>query len=625
VAAQMPNEDGLLEAVVSDMAIVAQAREHYKSVDGYQQRLLAKLADLHHYYAPQSGDQWPEDVTMRPGKIHYTANYCKPAVDIRARLLSLLPRISQEPNGVDEAALKDAENAEKIMLRFLELSGWEMWLAEFTRICGIYGFGVLKPFWNTKENRPDVIVLENPGHLRVGWGSSDFRTKDWAIYEYSISPMEVMRRFPDLIVKPNRGGRPTILKQGGTHSDPLNQRPVVAGRPYLLSRPLPYEPSEYEGKQITCWDYWFKDANGDIWNAIIVGGDQIAGEPKAHPEFNDLPYIWNENDHEPGVPWGIASHEHVIDLQREFNRLVSHALQITADEIDPAWQINADSGLDGVVPRSGEIVAVGEDKEVKPIPKSFNFPPVLNMIAELKDQYHDITGSPRILFGTSPGSQTTGRALAVQVEAAANRLDFSRRYLYQSLRELLIAWAFMLEKRKLKAGGVNLGKSVSGFRRWKIIAPEITPKDVIEASNNAIQKVQAKIISLKTAREELGYDSPIDEETLVVEERANVDLFPGDVQVKMAVLQALQALQMQEQAQQAATAGLGNVVNSEQAQGPGLAEDDNEAPPGPATVEGSLPPAGGPAPGGQVATALIRPTTGGQAQALNQLATQSRL
>jgi hypothetical protein len=621
----MPDEEGILEAL-QDMEIVEQAREHFQSVDAYQNRLISRLRRLHHFAYPMDGDQWPEDQLLRPEKIHMTANLCKPAIDVDARMQALIPRIVQEPNGTGEEERASAEAAEKIMQRFLELSGWDLWMSDLTRIKCAYGYAVLKPFWNVKENRPDAVVIENPSNLRVGWGSSDFRDIDWALYEYSISPIEVMRRFPDVVIVPNKGGRPTVMKHGGDHADPLDQKHSLSRRPQLQMRPIPYQESEYESQQVTCWDYWFKDVKDVVWNAIIIDGEVIGGEVARHRELMDIPYIVIENDHEPSMPWGIATHEAIIDLQIEMNRALSHAAQIIADEIDPAWQINSMSVPDGVVPRSGEIVATGDEgAEIKAIPKSVNFPPVVTLIEEFKDQYHDITGLPRILFGTSPGSQTTGRALAVQVEAAANRLDFKRRRLYQGLRELLIYWAFMVEKRKLKTGGFDVGAAVSGFRRWKIIAPEITPKDVIEASNNAIQKVNAKIISLQSAREELGYDSPKDEEKLVIEERSNVDLFPGDVQVKTAVLQALQALTMQQQqmgAQQAGADAQGQMVAQEQGLAPGRAEDDNQQP---ATVAGGPAPAGGPQEGSTVATALIRPTTGGQAQALNQLATQRRI
>ena len=626
----MPTGEGILEAI-SDAKLVAQAAEHYQSVDAFQGRLLAKLRRMHHYYAPPRGDQWPEDLTQRPGKLHMTSNYCKPVVDVDARLQAKLPRISQEPNGTDEDDLKDAEAAEKVMQRFLELSSWQLWMGDFTRTKCTYGFGVLRVFWNKKENRPDVVVVENPGNLRIGWGTSDYREMDWAIYSYGISPIEAMRRFPDLIITPQKDREPYVIKRGGTHDDPLAQMtPVPTSRPQLLDRPTDHMPSEYEGRQVSCWNYWFKDTTGGVWEAFIVGG-QLAGKPKRHPELPDIPYIIVENDHEPGVPWGIATHETIIDLQIELNRALSHAAQITNDELDPAWVMegdNADSVPDGLVPRGGEILAAGTGNKIVPLQKTVNFAPLMQFISEVKEQMHDLTGLPRILFGQSPGSQTTGRALSVQVEAAINRLDPKRERLYQGLRELLLFWGFMVEKRN--PGGI--GSLVKGFRRWKIVAPEITPRDVLEMTTNVQNQIQAKIISLKTARDMLGYDSPVDEEALIIAERNNIDLFPGDVQVKIAGLLQLLSLQMQQQQmqqqpgiEQAGDEAQGALANLEQQAQPSLGQHMNDGAAQPATQVGSPAPAGGPAPGGPVGTTLIRPQASGQAQALNQIAVQRRL
>ena len=210
----------------------------------------------------------------------------------------------------------------------------------------------------------------------------------------------------------------------------------------------------------------------------------------------------------------------------------------------------------------------------------------------------------------------------MQVEAAANRLDFKRRRLYMGLRALLAFWSFMLEKRNPTVGRMQLGKVVKGHRRWKIIAPEITPKDVIEATTNQINKIQAKGVSLKSARDNLGIDSPEDEEQLIIEERSNVDLFPADVQIKAAVMQMLQAIQMQ-QAAAGQTNPQGALANQEQQAQPTQGQAMNDGAAQPATLEGGPPPGNG-AP--TIATQLIRPNAEtGQTTALNQLATSRRV
>ncbi len=133
----------------------------------------------------------------------------------------------------------------------------------------------------------------------------------------------------------------------------------------------------------------------------------------------------------------------------------------------------------------------------------------------------------------------------------------------------------------------------------------------------------------------LGVDSPEDELKLIQLERANPQLFPGDVQAYVAVMNMLQQMQQQKaQMDQAAqqlqapqeaalaggpggalAAGAAAAQNQEFGMQPSLTEDMNQAGPAqPMTQEG------GPAPAGSnpTSTTLIRNTPTGQATTLQQ-------
>jgi hypothetical protein len=630
-------DDGLL-AALEEAELLASIVSRYTQTDSYQARLKSAYTRLYHYYNPLNGDQWPEDQVVRPGKIHMTLNVIKPAVDVDSRLQSVLPRLALVPDGSDPETMKRAELAESLFIRFLELSGWEEWIALFNQSRSLFGKGVLKPVWNTEDKRPDVVVVENPANLRIGWGSSDYKVKDWALYEYALSPEAAMRRWPDLVItNPSKGkDKPLSVVRSGTHDDPLMQKlpPTGSGEVNrLLARPTPYQPSDYEDKQVAVWDYWYKKQNGTICNVIVVGRQAIAQRDE-HPEYPDIPYIVAENDHALGNPEGVSTAEPIIDLQIEMNRALSHWAQLVADEIDPAWQLtgdNADAVPGGIVPRSGEIVAVGSGNEIKPIPKGVNQFPLAELIKTFWDAYHKETGLSEILFGQTPSADISGRALAVQIEGAINRLDFRRRRLYGALRELLIFWGYMVEKVDPKVEVTVEGQTklasvaelTKGFRRWKIVPPEITPRDVIESTTNVANKVNAKLVSLRTGMDELGVDSPEREIDLIKLERADASLFPGDVNAKVAVVAALlQAMQMAAQSGMTLDQLLGSATGQLQAQQQGaqpqgVQGDNGSSPPQPATAAGGPPPAGGQGPAG---TTLVRAQPNGQAQTLNQLA-----
>lgn len=656
--------DVALEAELSRMEAEArvgvEAHERFVQVDAYQSVLKSKYRRYHFYYAPPYGDQWPEDLAQRPGKIHATANIIKPAVNIDARIQALLPRISLAPDGLTEEQRTRAESCEKLMLTWLDLSGWEVWLGTLTRVKSLYGKGIVKVFWNKDGKRPDARPVENPGNLRIGWGSSDFSVMDWALYEYSISPQEAMVRFPGTVIT-NKDGRLHLqLMSESNHGDPLNQSSPMRSADNL-SRPLPYQPSDYESKQVAVWDYWYKKPNKKggftVCNAMFIGGALVtpAGQKSPlmeHAYLPDIPYIVIPQDTEPGNPEGLSMVEDLIDLQVELNRAMAHWMQLVADEIDPAWVLegeNADSIPPGMVPKGGEVVAAGSGNKLRPLDKGVNIFPVAELVKSIWEHYHKISGLSEILYGQVPGAQTSGRAVAIQVEAAGNRLDPRRRLLYSGLRELLVFWAIMAERINPKMPvGVDeeTGKTlyagvkeiVSGYRRWKIVPPEITPRDLIENTQNELNKVQGSLSSLRTAMDAIGQDSPEAELDLIRQEKMDAQLNPAAVQAYTALLIQMQQLQAQQQAMQqqlqqlplGAGPGQGgypqppdgavaqgetavNAVQQAQfaAQPQAVAEDQNQ----PMTQAGSVPAAAGQGPSPQESTTLIR-----QGNALNQIA-----
>jgi hypothetical protein len=645
MALTLSEQELIEEFADSKPAVQTQARTRYSLSEAYQSQVVSKYRDLHHYYNPLNQDHWPQDVALRPGKIHTTSNLCKAAVDVDARLQSIPPRITIPVATLSPDERKRAEAAEALLLLWLDLSGFDTWLNTLCQVKSIYGKGVLKPYWDDKLKRGDVSVIENPANLRLGWGSSDYKRIDWALYQYGLSYQEIALRWPEVKIDPGRGqwDPPDILYHQGDHSDPLAQKDDEFWRPFYRNL------SEYERTQIRVWDYWYKKSDGVVCNAAFLNGTLIDG-PYPHPELADIPYIVIEQDHEPGSPEGIATIEPIMNLQDEFNRLLSHGLQHIADDVDPAWYLSgpsADTVPVGIVPKAGEVTGVGENR-VDAWPKSVNVFPIQEMMNELWNEFHRLTGLPEILFGQTPGADTSGRAIAIQVEAAANRLDPRRRRLYNGLKELLVFWTIMSEEKdpKIEVGKdeetgavktVGVGALVKGFRTWKIIAPEITPRDNFEVTQNETNKVNAKLSSLRSAMNQIGVEAPEAELAIIAQEQANLKLNPAAVQAQISVLTIaaqLEQMQMQNEQMRAQIGQLsaggpqqppGSILNPEAGQAalaaqqaqaqPTAFEDQNQ----PMTQAGTPPPQGAPPPGGNPAalTALTRQGQGMQQIAFN--------
>jgi len=622
-----------LYAELDNAELELQARRHYTQTSSYAAYWATKYERFHRYYAPLDGDQWPEDLAARPGMIHLTHNIIAPAVDTEARIESRLPRITIVPDGTDDETRARAEAAEKIYLRWLKISGWKVWMADAAKTKSIYGKVVLKPTWNKRDKRPGVSVLEMPQNLRIGWGDSDYTMIDWTLYEYSLSPMQAMAKFPEVQISyEGRGGKKVNVIRHGDHADPLSQSaPLRRNRTDTAQ-------TEYENKQVRIWDYWCKkidrEGNEHIVNAFFVEG-VLAKDPVNHDYLPDIPYIVIEHDHEPGSPEGIGDVEPLIDIQVQMNRAFSHWAQLINDEVDPAYQIDAESVPGGIVPRAGEILAAGEGKQVRPIEKGLKDFPIANLVEALKQAFHFRSGLSEILFATPPGAQTAGRALNVQIEASANRIDPRRDRLYMGLEELLIFWSEMATyaNPEIMVGFDDQGQPqtravkdvLGGFRNFNFVAPEITPRDNLELITAVVNKLNAKLISVEAAMDELGVDSPLAMIQTIEKERMNPRLFPGDTQAYVAVIAMLQQYQMTEATM--AQQGLGGdpaadsqgamMAAAQGAQPQGTQGDNGSGVPQPATAPGSPPPQGA---GGLQNQTLIRANnaTGG-AQALQQI------
>src|SRR5688500_14437557 len=129
-------DSGFNEAVEDlEIARLARARFSVEEPDGMLRR--SRYERYHALYAPQGGDQWPEDLIERAGKLHISANMARAFVDIEARLLSILPRITNKPDQADDTDLRNrAEAAEKVVLRWLEMSGWDVWMFSLNQVRG---------------------------------------------------------------------------------------------------------------------------------------------------------------------------------------------------------------------------------------------------------------------------------------------------------------------------------------------------------------------------------------------------------------------------------------------------------------------------------------------------------
>lgn len=609
-----------LEDTLIALEIEKNARDRYAAGYSEAQFRANRYETYHKYYAPAGGDQWPEDLAERPGKLHFTCNLIRGFVDTEARLLSIEPRmvLPADLKG-NEDSERRAEATERLFDRYLDFSGFDGWSFTFNQVKSLYGLGILKPFWNEVTEMPDVTVIEQPQNVMFGWADSNFLDLDWVIYHYSISGLRARMNYglgKEDILAGAKMITPTTLG-GGDHADPIETLNTASrqGR----------QVTDYERAHVPVWDYWYLDEEGTVFNALLVAGKLVQG-PTAHPELPTIPYIPVESDHEPGSPDGHGTAEMLLDLQMGLNRAVSHYAQHVWDTTDPAYQLVGPEAPmvvpAGLIPSAGEVIAPGPNAQVAEIRSGVNNFPFDSLINTYWQMAHRLTGLSEILFGSPPGAQTSARALQAQLDSSINRLDPKRRRYYEGLRALFSFWHYMLQKKNPKIDGIGVAEVIEGMNNWKIVAPEISPRDVIEHTQNVLNKVNGKLVSLQSAMDEVGVDNPLEELDKIMAERSNAHLFPGDAQAIAAVVATLQAIAAQQGAQGAAAQGQQAAVGAEQdamAAQPTLGEGDNQM-----TQEGMPPPEGSPEPIGGELRPIVREAGGEGPGAMSELRLPTR-
>ena len=625
--------------IFGNLDVEATARDRYSS--GLPDALLRRQTyeKYHRWYAPPGGDQWEEDILERPGKIHINANIIRRFIDTEARLLSIKPRITIRGQS-DEQRSRMAEATEKLFDKWLQQSGMSSWYFTFEQTKALYGLGILKVFWNDKTKQPDVIVVEQPQNIMLGWGDSQFISLDWAIYHYKISKLQARMRYkecPEEFLNLEPEPPSNLSNRGGKHTDPLDQTNMFSTGGRI--------ETDYERDQVTVWDYWYLDEDGKVYNAILINGHIVEG-PTLHTELPAIPYIVAEHDHEPGSPDGRGMAELLIDIQDGLNRAISHYAQYIWDNSDPAYQLAGPEAPmtipDGLVPRPGEIVAPGPNARIELINMGVNNFPFDALIASYWNVAHRVTGLSEVLFGIPSSAQSSGRAIAIQLESSINALDPKRQRSYIAIETLLMMWHHMAMKKKpivaperkevdeetgeeVTVPALRASDIIKGMTEWHIVAPEITPRDVREHTMNTIDKINAKLLSTETGMHDIGVENPLEELDRIRKERSDAHLYPGDAQGILAVAATAQQIGMQQQQQgamAAAAEGMGAqdaaLADRQEAQ-PSLSEDMNQV----ATGAGMPPGQGGEEMGGQFRP-ILRQGPDMQSQAMSEIRLPTR-
>jgi hypothetical protein len=478
-------------------------------------------------------DHWADHPTARTkGKVHVSVNDADMYVDIPADIQSIPPDVEYLPVSPAMSDIADADRREKLMRLWWLRNNMDLSLGAVARVRALYGVGVVQPYWENGE--PKVRVEQTPQNLRIGWAANDYTQMDWAMRIYALSPAQIERKFKLLfdVTQVNGEWWPLVYPSGimlYESGDSLTRRTM------------------YERAHIVCFDYWYRDSAGKVWNAGYVGNHQLHLE--SHSEFDEIPFIWIPNGIIPGRPQGAGELYRIEPLIRERDEALTRNGQAfaSAGQMFQVVGPNAPSDRvqDSAFPKPGKVSTPGPGNELKPVQPWMPEYQLDLYLKRLDTLLMDETGISETLKGVVQQRVLgSSKALRTEVMMYEPRIQMKRDILYSGMiHRLWEMTAKMWERKDPRAK-----KIIAGQYQVMVTAPEIIAHDDLEQMQRASVGVQNRIISLRTAHKWIGILNSTEEIAEIVEQQTNAALNPQAVTQQISLIATTRQLGMPPEA-----------------------------------------------------------------------------
>ena len=574
--------------------LIEKITEYKTMLDGEQSRIKALFRRFDNLYDPQSfttggADHWPEHA--RPGVTHISVNVPRSYVDIPASLQAITPTENVVPNELTTDGRDKAARAERLYYKWLDEDDREVKDEIACQVKSLYGWTFGKVYWDADARMPRLQIIESPENLYVGWGASDYRRMDWAIYCYGLTPQAVNEDFGlavDALPGQDRSYVPYVLP--ADHADPLG---TISK--FTRDMTAPGRQTAYDDLMVEVYDFWYKkrvSGKTQIWNAIYVGNRLIENAP--HTEYDDLPYLILKNGNVPGSPYAPSELYDIEQLLREKDeRLSEQAAMIHGIAMGQRWQLTGPDAPDEVpanaLPQPNGVAAPGPGNRIEPITPFMPEFAIEDYIKRIDRELEVVSGLNELLLGTVPtNSLNSSKAIAAMLANYEARIARKRKLLYRWRRDVWEMAAKIWERKDRKVKAI-----IDGHYRLDIRSPELNPRDDLETAQRAINLVQNRIWSAKRAMDATGVDDPEDEQNVIRDEQTDASLNPAAVLQQTQLMAGLASLQQppnQANQQQVAEAAQKGANAQRQMNRPAKGSASNNGPENAANPPGSSQP-----------------------------------
>jgi hypothetical protein len=383
---------------------------------------------------------------------------------------------------------------EQAVLRHVQRSRLPRAWYSATRKKNIYGHSWLRVLPDIDRRTVINTVIPDPSTVYPVWSAYGDRRLDAVLVATRRSAASAAAQYPGSVELERDG----ITARSDGYYNPTQDRSDEKDRAFVWVE-----------------DYWYLDAawsdegildgrpyrvSGRVVNCVRVNEKIV--HVAEYPGWRRVPYILLVNDDERDNT-GFSDVAAVLPFQDGINRMLSQQQDVIFAESRPRFKYRGDADRE-IILNADEVVSLDPDEDIDQIRVDLNVFPTQTHGQQLLQLLHRVTGLPAVVWGEIQAAQNSGRALSTAWRATAARMVPRIHGHAAALDE----WtAFVVDLLELYAWD-DARELFAGNRDWEWTFPNKEPRDYLEVTTNAINKLNAGLTDLAGAMEDIGVQSP---------------------------------------------------------------------------------------------------------------------
>lgn len=293
---------------------------------------------------------------------------------------------------------------------------------------------------------------------------------------------------------------------------PLDKNGITAIDSFYY-RPTPDYLSDRDRSFVWVEDYWRVDQErdeetGEITSSRVLNCVRVNGKAvhfAEYPGWRAVPYfVLAHRDERDNTNFSDVAT--MLPFQDGLNKMLSQQQDVIFGESRPRFKFRGDA--DRVIEfGADETISLDPNEDYEQVQVSINTFPTQAHGQQIQALMQRALGLPATVWGEIQAAQNSGRALSTAWRAVAARM-LPRIFTANETLDLLVD--FMLD-RMIQFGWDSAGDLYGDNRDFEWDWPNKEPRDFLEVTQDALNKLNGGLWSLKTAMEATGETAPDEE------------------------------------------------------------------------------------------------------------------